>query len=74
MKFLKPIKKKFLLHYNEDLPEQLSRVKTRENITEGNSKIFDILPKILIGVFVIGAAVDYITLFLIMRMNNANEQ
>nr|WP_263327947.1 RodZ domain-containing protein [Neobacillus sp. Marseille-Q6967] len=42
--------------HNEDLPEQLSRVKTRKNLTEGNSKIFDILPKILIGVFVLGAA------------------
>jgi cytoskeletal protein RodZ len=42
--------------YNEDLPQQLSRVKTHKTITESNSKIFDILPKILIGVFVIGVA------------------
>jgi cytoskeletal protein RodZ len=42
--------------YNEDLPQQLSRVKTHKSISEGNSKIFDILPKILIGVFVIGVA------------------
>ncbi|MEH7481769.1 RodZ domain-containing protein [Neobacillus drentensis] len=42
--------------YNDDLPQQLSRVKTHKTITEGNSKIFDILPKVLIGVFVIGAA------------------
>ncbi len=42
--------------HNEDLPEQLSRVKTRKTVTEGSSKIFDIIPKILIGVFVIGAA------------------
>lgn len=40
--------------YNEDLPQKLSRVKTHKSISEGNSKIFDILPKILIGVFVIG--------------------
>ncbi|MEH7177144.1 helix-turn-helix domain-containing protein [Neobacillus vireti] len=42
--------------HNEDLPEQLSRVKTRKTVTEGSSKIFDIIPKVLIGVFVIGAA------------------
>jgi cytoskeletal protein RodZ len=42
--------------HHEDLPEQLSRVKTRKSVTEGSSKIFDIIPKILIGVFVIGAA------------------
>lgn len=42
--------------HNEDLPEQLSRVKTRKTLTEGNSKIFDILPAVLIGVFVLGAA------------------
>jgi cytoskeletal protein RodZ len=42
--------------YNEDLPQQLSRVKTHKTISESNSKIFDILPKILIGVFVIGVA------------------
>lgn len=42
--------------HNEDLPEQLSRVKTRKSVTEGSSKIFDIIPKVLIGVFIIGAA------------------
>ncbi|WP_040205051.1 helix-turn-helix domain-containing protein [Neobacillus jeddahensis] len=42
--------------YNEDLPQQLSRVKTHKTITEGNSKIFDILPKVLIVVFIIGVA------------------
>jgi cytoskeletal protein RodZ len=41
---------------NEDLPQQLSRVKTHKTISESNSKIFDILPKVLIGVFVIGVA------------------
>lgn len=42
--------------YNENLPDQLSRVKTRQTgIAPGSSKIFDILPKVLIGVFVIGA-------------------
>jgi cytoskeletal protein RodZ len=42
--------------HNEDLPEQLSRVKTRKTVTDGSSKIFDIIPKVLIGVFIIGAA------------------
>ncbi len=42
--------------HNENLPDQLSRVKTHKTITEGNSKVFDILPKVLIGIFLIGAA------------------
>ncbi len=42
--------------YNEELPQQLSRVKTQKTISEGNSKIFEVLPKILIAVFVIGVA------------------
>ncbi|WP_066320726.1 helix-turn-helix domain-containing protein [Bacillus sp. FJAT-29814] len=40
---------------NDEMP-QLSRVKTHKNISPGNSKIFDFLPKILIAVFVIGVA------------------
>lgn len=42
--------------YHDELPDQLSRVKSRKSISEGNSKVFDILPKILIGIFVLGAA------------------
>lgn len=41
--------------YNEELPEQLSRVQSRKSISPDTSKIFDVLPKILIGVFIIGA-------------------
>ena len=41
---------------NDDIPEKLSRVQSRKNIGTGNSKVFDILPKILIAVFVIGAS------------------
>ena len=41
--------------YNEELPDQLSRVQTRKGISPDTSKIFDILPKILIGVFIVGA-------------------
>jgi cytoskeletal protein RodZ len=43
--------------YNEDLPEQLSRVQSRKNMSSSTSKIIDLLPKILIGIFVIGAGV-----------------
>jgi cytoskeletal protein RodZ len=42
--------------YSDDLPEQLSRVQTQRTISDGSSKVFDLLPKILIAVFVIGAA------------------
>ncbi|MED3573343.1 RodZ domain-containing protein [Cytobacillus praedii] len=40
---------------NEDIPEKLSRVQSRQNVSTGRSKIFDILPKILIAIFVVGA-------------------
>jgi cytoskeletal protein RodZ len=40
--------------HNDELP--LSRVKTHKTINEGNSKFLNLLPKILIGVFVIGIA------------------
>ncbi|MEH7356666.1 RodZ domain-containing protein [Neobacillus drentensis] len=42
--------------YNDELPQQLSRVKTHKPITGENSKIFNVLPKIIIAVFVIGIA------------------
>jgi len=41
--------------HNDEM-HHLSRVKTHKTISQGSSKIFDILPKILIGVFVIGVA------------------
>jgi cytoskeletal protein RodZ len=40
---------------NTELPE-LSRVKSRKTISEGNSKVLDALPKLLIAVFLVGAA------------------
>jgi len=43
--------------YNDDLPEQLSRVQSRKSMSPSSSKVLDLLPKILIGVFVIGAIV-----------------
>ncbi|PLS04718.1 helix-turn-helix domain-containing protein [Neobacillus cucumis] len=41
--------------HNDEM-HHLSRVQTHKAISEGNSKIFDILPKVIIGVFVIGVA------------------
>lgn len=40
---------------NEELPEQLSRVKSRKTITESNPKVFAVLPTLLVVVFVVGA-------------------
>jgi len=48
---------------NEDIPEKLSRVQSRQNVSTGRSKVFDILPKILIAVFVIGALAVAYTFF-----------
>jgi cytoskeletal protein RodZ len=59
--------------HHDDLPDQLSRVKTRKSLTESSSKIFDLLPKILIGVFLIGAA-GVLYYFLANNLgNNAND-
>lgn len=43
--------------YSEELPEQLSRVQSRKTIPTGDSKVVEMLPKILAVVLVIGAAV-----------------
>lgn len=60
--------------HNEDLPEQLSRVKTRKTVTEGSSKIFDIIPIVLIGVFIIGAAGLLYYFFVNNAGDKANDQ
>lgn len=39
---------------NDDIPEKLSRSQSRKNIPMKNSKVFDILPKVLITIFVLG--------------------
>ncbi|WP_318245451.1 helix-turn-helix domain-containing protein [Cytobacillus stercorigallinarum] len=39
---------------NEDIPEKLSRVQTSKNISPSTSKLLDVLPKVLIIVFIIG--------------------
>lgn len=41
--------------FNEDIPEKLSRVQSRKNISGNSSKFFDILPKVLVVAFIIGA-------------------
>ncbi|SIQ70371.1 protein RodZ, contains Xre-like HTH and DUF4115 domains [Peribacillus simplex] len=43
--------------YSEELPEQLSRVQSRKTIPAGDSKVVEMLPKILAVVLVIGAAI-----------------
>lgn len=60
--------------HNEDLPEQLSRVKTRKTVTDGSSKIFDIIPIVLIGVFIIGAAGLLYYFFVNNAGDKANDQ
>ncbi len=55
--------------YNEELPEQLSRVQSRKSLSPETSKVLDVLPKILIAVFIIGAIV--LVWYLIVK--NAND-
>ncbi|CAH0211464.1 hypothetical protein SRABI96_02176 [Peribacillus sp. Bi96] len=43
--------------YSEELPEQLSRVQSRKTIPAGDSKVVEMLPKILVSVLVIGVAI-----------------
>ncbi|HYK74862.1 MAG TPA: RodZ domain-containing protein [Pseudoneobacillus sp.] len=52
-----------------ELPE-LSRVKTKKNISEGNSKVLDLLPKLLIGVFILGAAA---LIYYFLQQNAGNQ-
>ncbi|GAA0332361.1 helix-turn-helix domain-containing protein [Bacillus carboniphilus] len=49
--------------HQDDLPEQLSRVQTRKTGPVSHSKVFDIIPKLLVGIFVIGAAIGIWFLF-----------
>lgn len=58
---------------NTELPE-LSRVKARKNISEGNSKVLDALPKILIAVFLMGAAALIYYFLQLNAGDNTNEQ
>ncbi|MBP2240199.1 cytoskeletal protein RodZ [Cytobacillus eiseniae] len=44
---------------NDDIPEKLSRVQSRKNIATSPSKVFDILPKVLIAILIIGVVVVF---------------
>nr|WP_318261864.1 RodZ domain-containing protein [Peribacillus simplex] len=59
--------------YSEELPEQLSRVQSRKNIPAGDSKVVELLPKILAAVLVIGAAVLIWVLVLNYMSNPDND-
>jgi len=54
----------------DDIPEKLSRVQTRKSIPSGGSKLFEILPKVLIAVFIIGAAA--VVYYFLSQNNNDN--
>jgi cytoskeletal protein RodZ len=56
--------------YNEELPEQLSRVQSRKSISPDTSKILEVLPKILIGIFILGA----IALIWYLIVENAGDE
>lgn len=43
--------------HDEEVPEQLSRVQTKKTMSPVQSKLLDALPKILLGVFIVGIAV-----------------
>ncbi|QOS88593.1 helix-turn-helix domain-containing protein [Brevibacillus sp. JNUCC-41] len=59
--------------YSEELPEQLSRVQSRKTIPAGNSKVVEMLPKILAAVLVIGVAVLIWVLVLNYMSNPDND-
>ncbi len=57
--------------HGDDFPEKLSRVQTRKDVAPSNSKIFSILPRLLIGVFVIGAVA--LAYFLVVNIKENGE-
>ncbi|WP_309476932.1 RodZ domain-containing protein [Bacillus sp. ISL-34] len=59
--------------YSEELPEQLSRVQSRKTIPAGDSKVVEMLPKILAAVLIIGAAVLIWVLVLNYMSNPDND-
>jgi cytoskeletal protein RodZ len=50
-------KKEIPVSHTEELPSQLSRVRTKRQISTKGSKVFDLLPKILLTVFIVGGLV-----------------
>lgn len=57
---------------NDELPEKLSRVNSRKTMSSGNSKVFDVLPTILISIIVIGVLV-MIWYFLVAKDSNNDD-
>lgn len=49
--------------HNEELPEQMSRVQSKRDIQVNSSKIYNLIPTILIIVFIVGAAVVFYYFF-----------
>ena len=43
--------------YEDEIPVSLSRVQSRKSVSEGSTKVFDFLPKLLIVLFVLGALI-----------------
>lgn len=58
---------------NDDIPEKLSRVQSRGSISGGASKFFELLPKILIGVFIVGVVAVLYYFIEQFAGNNAKE-
>ncbi|WP_432806466.1 helix-turn-helix domain-containing protein [Lederbergia lenta] len=50
-------KQEIPIAYEDDLPEQLSRVQKRSSVSVGATKLLELLPKILVGIFVVAALV-----------------
>ncbi|WP_154305789.1 helix-turn-helix domain-containing protein [Metabacillus lacus] len=60
--------------YNDDVPEQLSRVKTHKELPKSASKAIELLPRILIAVLVIAAVIVAYILFISGNNNNQQNQ
>jgi cytoskeletal protein RodZ len=43
--------------YEDEIPVSLSRVQTKKGVPASSSKVFDVIPKLLIALFVIGALI-----------------
>lgn len=58
--------------YEDDISEQLSRVQTRRTVSANSSKIFELLPKILIGVVIV-AVLFFIWLYFSKNVDTGNQ-
>lgn len=54
---------------NQELPDQLSRVRTRKSLSPSTSKFMEVFPKILVSIFVLGA----IILVYVLWVNYTND-